>query len=161
MMIQKTSKGQQKIITRRELLQSSIALALMFPKARALPAENYFPQGNQWETCAAKDAGMDAAMLEAAGNYAAEHNSSGLIVLRGGRLILEKYWLGWTSDYTQPIFSASKSIISTLIGMAIEERKLRGIEQSMADFVPAWKGTSKQEINLRHVLTMTSGIKNV
>src|SRR5262249_40300096 len=162
-MIQQKSNEKQRNLTRRELLQSTvtIGLSLMIPRVWALPEGDYFPQGNQWEIVAPKDAGIDAALLDAAAQYAGEHNSSGLVVLRGGRIVLERYWVGWTQEYTQPIYSASKSILSTLIGMAIEEHKLRGIEQRAADFVPAWKGTPKDAITLRHMLTMISGIKAI
>ena len=92
-------------------------------------------------------------------HYAEEHNSTGLVVIHKGRLVTENYWKGWTRDSSGPIFSASKSITSTLIGMAIEDGKIRGVGQSMADFVPGWKGTPKEAITIGHALSMTSGIK--
>ena len=91
--------------------------------------------------------------------YAEEHNSTGLIVVHKGRLVAENYWQGWKRDSSGPIFSASKSVTSTLIGMAIENGKIQGVDQSMADFVPSWKGTPKQAITIRHALSMTTGIK--
>ena len=91
--------------------------------------------------------------------YAAEHNSTGLVIVRGGRIVTEQYWQQWTAETVQPIFSASKSVTATLVGMAIEEGKMKGVEQSASAFVPAWKGTPKEAITIRHMLTMTSGIK--
>ena len=79
--------------------------------------------------------------------------------MRGGRIVTEQYWQSWTPETAQPIFSASKSVTATLVGMAMEEGKLKGIEQSASAFVPAWKGTPKEAITIRHMLTMTSGIK--
>jgi CubicO group peptidase (beta-lactamase class C family) len=43
--------------------------------------------------------------------------------------------------------------------MAIEERKLKGVNQRVADFIPSWEGTPKTSITLRHIMTMTSGIE--
>ncbi len=100
-----------------------------------------------------------AAPVDDAIRYAEEHNSTGLVVIHKGRIVTENYWKGWTRDSSGPIYSASKSITSTLIGMAIEDGKIRGVDQSMADFVPTWKGTPKQAITIRHALSMTSGIK--
>ena len=119
----------------------------------------YWPRANEWETRSPKDSGMDPAGLEDAANYAAEHNSSGLVVLRGGRIVSEKYWQDWTPETSQPIFSSSKSIAATLVGMAIDERKLKGVTQRVADFIPSWEGTPKTAITLRHIMTMTSGIE--
>lgn len=125
----------------------------------ALAPKPYYPRGKDWETRAPKDAGMDAAALDDAVKYAAEHNSTGLVIVRGGRLVTEQYWQNWTADTAQPIFSSSKSIAATLVGMAIEEGKLKGVEQSAAAFAPQWKGTPKEAITIRHMLSMTSGIR--
>ena len=100
-----------------------------------------------------------ASSLDDAVSYAGEHNSTGLVVIHKGRILSENYWKGWTRESSGPIFSASKSIASTLIGMAIEDGKIRGPGQSMADFVPAWRKTSKEAITIGHALSMTSGIK--
>jgi CubicO group peptidase (beta-lactamase class C family) len=92
--------------------------------------------------------------------FAADHHSTGLVILRQGRIVAEKYWNGWTADTAQPIYSSSKSLTSVLIGMAIEEGRITSVRQSASDFVPAWKGSPKAAITIRHMLTMTSGIRN-
>ncbi|MDX2033922.1 MAG: serine hydrolase [Blastocatellia bacterium] len=119
----------------------------------------YYPRGGAWEARAPKEAGMDAAAVEEAARYAAEHNSTGLVIVRGGRIVAERYWREWTAETAQPIFSSSKSVAAMLVGMAIEEGRLKGIGQSASAFVPAWRGTPKEAITLRHMLTMTSGIR--
>jgi CubicO group peptidase (beta-lactamase class C family) len=140
------------------LRQSATALAgSVF--AFAVPPKPYYPHGKDWETRTPKDAAMDAAALDDAVKYAAEHNSTGLVIVRGGRLVTEQYWQKWTAETAQPIFSSSKSVTATLVGMAIEEGKMKGVEQSASAFVPQWKGTPKEAITLRHMLAMTSGIK--
>ncbi|MFN0122917.1 MAG: serine hydrolase domain-containing protein [Blastocatellia bacterium] len=149
--------------TRREMLRTAVAAAgaaVCGGKIFARPPKAYWPRGNDWETRTAKDAGMDATGIEDAVSYAAEHNSTGLVILRGGRIVTEKYWKDWTPETAQPIYSSSKSITSTLVGMAIEEGKIKSVNQSASDFVAAWKGAPKNAITLRHMLTMTSGIKN-
>ncbi|MGH9835320.1 MAG: serine hydrolase domain-containing protein [Blastocatellia bacterium] len=148
--------------TRREMLFGGAAIALVSsvnPKAFFTAPRLYWPRGNDWEKRAPKDAAMDAAGIEDAAQYAAEHNSTGLVILRGGRIVTEKYWKDWTAETAQPIFSSSKSITATLVGMALEERKLKTLNQSAADFAPMWKGTPKSAITLRHMLAMTSGVK--
>ncbi len=152
-----------RLITRRTMLRHSPAVlvgsALVGRSLIAAPPKPYYPRGNDWETRAPKDAGMDAAAIEDAVKYASEHNSTGLVIVRGGRIVTEQYWQKWTLETSQPIFSASKSITATLVGMAIEEGKLKGVEQSASAFVSAWQGSPKEAITIRHLLTMTSGLK--
>jgi CubicO group peptidase (beta-lactamase class C family) len=102
---------------------------------------------------------MDPAGLDEALAYAEQHNSTGVVILRGGRIVAERYWRGWTEETTQPIFSSSKSLTSVLIGMAIEDKALKSVSQQAADLIPSWRGTPKEAITLRHMLTMTSGIR--
>jgi CubicO group peptidase (beta-lactamase class C family) len=102
---------------------------------------------------------MEARAVDEAVNYAGEHNSTGLVILRGGRIVAEQYWQDWTKETSQPIFSSSKSIAAILVGMAIEDGKIKGVDQSASSFVNAWKDGAKSAITLRHMLSMTSGIK--
>lgn len=146
-------------VSRRVMIR---ALAGGFITGRTLfasPPAPYYPRGNAWETRTPKAAAMDASALDDAMKYAAEHNSTGLVVVRGGRIVTEQYWQQWTPENAQPIYSSSKSIAATLVGMAIEDGRLQGLAQSAAAFIPAWKGTPKEAITLRHMLTMTSGLK--
>ena len=144
----------------RRLMLGSLASGLAVGRTLlATPPKPYYPRGKTWETRTPKEAAMDAGALDDAVKYAAEHNSTGLVIVRGGRIVTEQYWQSWTPETAQPIFSASKSVTATLVGMAIEDGKLKGIEQSASAFVPAWKGTPKEAITIRHMLTMTSGIK--
>ena len=147
-------------LSRRALLgAAAAALPGLAGYALAAPQRVYWPRGADWETRPPKKADMDAAGIEDALSYAADRNSTGLVILRGGRIVAEKYWKDWTPQTAQPIFSSSKSVTATLIGMAIEDGKLKGVNQSMADFIPSWKGGPKEAITLRHVMAMTSGIR--
>ena len=148
-------------MTRRELLHSVAAVGItgLGGAAFAVAPKLYYPRGKEWETRAPKDAGMDAAGIEEALKYAGDHNSTGLVILRGGRIVTEKYWKDWTPETAQPIYSSSKSVTATLVGMAIEEGKIKSVNQSASDFVASWKGAPQAAITLRHMLTMTSGIK--
>jgi len=146
---------------RRDLLRSAAAIGISCFRGREVAATDpaYWPRANEWESRKPAEAGMDADAVEAALAYAGEHNSTGMVILRGGRIVAEHYWQAWNPESSAPIFSASKSLTATLVGMAIEEGKLKSLNQSAADFVTSWKGTPKAAITLRHMLTMTSGIR--
>ena len=94
------------MLTRRALLRNSLLTVggtLATPSLFALAPKPYFPRGKDWEARAPKDAAMDAAALDDAVKYAAEHNSTGLVILRGGRMVTEQYWQQWAAETAQPI----------------------------------------------------------
>ena len=148
-------------LTRREMLRLTAAASLAGFGTRTLAAQTspYWPGASDWETRAPREVGMDGAAIEDALAYAGGHHSTGVVILRGGRIVAEKYWNGWTRETAQPIFSSSKSIAAILVGMAIEEGRIASVTQSASDFVASWKGTPKAAITLGHMLTMTSGIR--
>ena len=148
-----------RLMSRRVMIRSLTGCVIAGRTLFAAQSKPYYPRGKDWETRAPKDAAMDAAALDDAVKYAAEHNSTGLVIVRGGRIVTEQYWQSWTAATAQPIFSSSKSVTATLVGMAIEEGKLKGVAQNAAAFVPTWKGSPKEAITIRHMLTMTSGLK--
>jgi CubicO group peptidase (beta-lactamase class C family) len=151
------------MLNRRRLLQvlaASGAAALARP-AFAIGETPYWPDGNDWQKRSPIDAGLDPKAVDDAVKYAADHNSTGFVVLRGGRIVVEQYWQEWKAETSQPIFSSSKSLAAILVGMAIEERLIKSVDQSASSWVNAWKADNKSTITLRHMLSMTSGIKVV
>lgn len=148
--------------SRRAVIRALASSLVAGPRWTDTPSRSRhlsYPGSVEWETRSLIEAGIDPQVLEAAVRYAATHHSTGLLILRGERLVTEQYWQQWTPEVSRPIFSASKSLIAILVGMAIEEGLLKGVEQSASAFVPSWKGTSKEAITIRHLLTMTSGLK--
>lgn len=146
---------------RRRLLQllgASGAAAIARPRF-TIAESPYWPDGSDWQRRSPNDAGFDAKALDDAIKYADDHNSTGLVILRGGRIVVEQYWQQWNAETSQPIFSSSKSIAAILVGMAIEERLMKSVDQSASAWVNAWRGEGKSTITLRHMLSMTSGIK--
>jgi CubicO group peptidase (beta-lactamase class C family) len=118
----------------------------------------YWPEDTQWEIRRPESAGFDARALDAVLDFAGKQDSTGMLVMRKGYIVAERYWKGWDENTPDRIFSTSKSIIGTLIGMAIDDGKIRSVDQPAADFVPAWRNTDKQTITIRHLLSMTSGL---
>jgi len=101
---------------------------------------------------------MDSAKLDDAVANMMAQNSLGVLVLRGGKIVAEEYADSWGRDKSMRIASATKSMVALLAGMALEEGKFTGLDQSISDFTPQWKGTPKEAITLRHMLSMTSGL---
>ncbi|NNE63875.1 MAG: serine hydrolase, partial [Gammaproteobacteria bacterium] len=84
------------------------------------------------------------------------------LVQRDGELIIEAHRMGMQSDRMTNIKSVSKSIISLLVGIAIEQGHLQGVQQSIGDFFPDYfknrPDAEKQAITIQDLLTMRAGL---
>lgn len=90
-------------------------------------------------------------------------NIGGIVVRKSGKTLYENYFNGCTADSTFHVFSVTKSIISILIGIAIDKGFIKGIDQKVLDFFPDYtvkRGeTTIQNITLKDMLTMTAPYK--
>lgn len=87
-----------------------------------------------------------------------------LLVWKDGTLVAEGYWRGGRPDRDVNIKSASKSVLSALVGIALQRGDLEGLDQPVADLLPSYFGPKtdprKREITVRHLLTMSSGLES-
>lgn len=70
----------------------------------------------------------------------------------------EEYWDGYSDTSHTSSFSMAKTFISILVGIAIEEGKIKSLDQPVSDFLPEYKEGNKSKISIRHLVTMSSGI---
>ncbi|MBI4945266.1 MAG: serine hydrolase [Bacteroidetes bacterium] len=70
----------------------------------------------------------------------------------------EEYWGGYSDTSHTSSFSMAKTFISILVGIAIEEGKIKSIDEPVGDFIPEYKEGNKCKITIRHLLSMSSGI---
>ena len=84
--------------------------------------------------------------------------TTGLLVVHQGAITHEEYRQG--ADETSPFtsWSMAKSVISALIGIALEEGHIASIRDPIADYVPALEGTAYGAVPIEDALTMSSGI---
>lgn len=112
--------------------------------------------GEGWVTATASDVGLDRTRIDALVARAAEAESSCLVLVRDGRLVVDEYWNGKTADDDQEIYSATKSVTSTLVGIAQDQGYL-SIEEPASTYLTEWLGTPSEEVTIRQLLTHTSG----
>ena len=90
-------------------------------------------------------------------------NTTGIAILKDGIVSYEKYFKGCTANSRVHIFSVTKSVISILIGIALDKGYIENIEKKVLDYFPEYKvkrGETKiQNITLRDMLTMTAPYK--
>lgn len=108
--------------------------------------------------------GLDSTLLSAAFERAAAMpRLHSLLVARDGELIREQYFRGRGRDRVTNIKSASKSLISALVGIAIDEGLLEGIDQPIAPFFPEYAAANAdprlRTVTIGHLLSMQAGLE--
>ena len=96
--------------------------------------------------------------LEAALGLAMAQASTSVLVSRNGEIVAERYAPGWGPQRPREVASVAKSMVAVLIAMAVEDGAIAGLDQSAADFIPAWRGDARAAITVRHLMSMTSGL---
>ncbi len=119
----------------------------------------YWPTDN-WLESDPEIENMDPEMIQEASDYLSENAPSlNALIIRNGYIVMESSPLG--PDSLTNILSATKSFTATLIGIAIHEGFIEGLDQKMLDFFPDRTilniDTNKESITLEHLLTMTAG----
>ncbi len=117
--------------------------------------------GEEWEVRAPEEEGLDPEALEAARAYAFAEgtNTQGVVIVRDGAIVGEWYAEGADEDSWAASWSMAKSFTSALIGIAIAEGDIPGVDEPMTTWIPEWEGSDREAITLRHVLQMTSGLQ--
>ena len=82
-------------------------------------------------------------------------NMSGMLVVRKGNVIFEKYYNDYGQNDTFHVASVTKTIISALIGICIDKGYIKSVDQKVIEFFPEYKVKSS-EVTVRHLLTMTA-----
>ncbi len=117
-----------------------------------------------WQTSTPDQQGMDAALLEKMQVKIRDEKIllDSLLIIRNGVIVSETYYSGNNQNTKHMMYSVTKSFISTLVGIALDQGKLKGIEQKALDLLPgrtfANSDARKQAMTLENLLTMSSGL---
>jgi len=88
------------------------------------------------------------------------NETTSFIVIKNNTIHYERYFHGTSRESIRPAFSVSKSIISLLIGIAIDENKIGSVNDLVSDYIPEFKNNKTFPITIKHLLTMTSGLEH-
>lgn len=90
-------------------------------------------------------------------------NIAGIVIYKRNQLIYEDYFQGYKSNDTIHIASVTKSILSIIVGIAIDQGLIKNLEQKVIDFFPNYivkqREKIRQQVTLEHLLTMTAPYK--
>ena len=91
-------------------------------------------------------------LLQSTGTHA-------FIVIRNGELLYENYLNGYARDSLNESWSLAKPVVSSLIGIAIAEGRIKSVNDPITNYLPELKDQGITEITIRDLLTMGSGIR--
>ncbi len=114
-----------------------------------------------WRTATvAQVGGSPDAVDRGVKNARANHRLLSLLAVKNGRLVLEEYFAGNRSDSLNDVRSITKSVVSALAGIAVEEGHLESLDDPISAYLAPVVGEldpGKGAITVRHLLTMTGG----
>jgi CubicO group peptidase (beta-lactamase class C family) len=122
---------------------------------------------NDWHTATAASVGLDEKRLDAMETAikAGEFKKIGsILIARHGKLVYERYFDGEASSL-RDTRSATKSITSLMVGLAIQDKKLRGVDAKILDLLPEHRrrlqnpDPRKEKITVEDLLTMSSPLE--
>ncbi|MCB0653175.1 MAG: serine hydrolase [Saprospiraceae bacterium] len=92
-------------------------------------------------------------------DFIKEQKVAGFLVLQDGKIRLERYALGHSASNLWSSLSVAKSVTSTLVGAAIKDGYIKTVDDYVTDYIPDLKGSAYDSVTIRHLITMTSGIR--
>jgi CubicO group peptidase (beta-lactamase class C family) len=121
--------------------------------------DSYYPD-DKWRISTPEEQGVDSkAILDMLQNI--QHSTldfHSILIIRNGYIVTEAYWAPYNKNTAHNIKSASKSIISALVGIAQEKKYLNNLHQKVSEFFPEYVPEPlKQDISLYDLLTMKAG----
>lgn len=118
----------------------------------------------EWSFSIPEDQGFDPLILEEMSQYLRQNEPSArsVLIVRNGYLVYEDYIKG-DESHAGPVWSVTKSVLSALVGIALEDGILGDLEDNMMDYLAEFRTEETDpgfdDITLEHLLTMTAGFR--
>ncbi len=137
-----------------------LALAILSPTSAQEGGTPYWPT-NGWQTSTPEEQGMDSAQLISIlpRDYSDYHS---IVVIRHGYIVLDASAYPFQSSQPHALWDTAEPFMATLIGIAIDQGYIKGVDQSIWDFLPkeqtANMDARKAAITIQDLLTDSSGL---
>lgn len=123
----------------------------------------YFPPvgGTEWQTTTSSSLGWNETAITDLYTYLQSKNTKAFIVLKNGKIVLEKYFGSFTADSIWYWASAGKTMTAMLVGIAQQEGRLNINNKTSQYLGTGWTSlplAKENLITIRHQLTMTTGL---
>lgn len=87
------------------------------------------------------------------------HKTLAFLLIRNDTLLYERYFDGYDEKSIIPSFSVSKAFVSALVGIAIRDGYISGVNDSISKYIPELRNKGFDQVSLLHLLNMRSGIR--
>jgi CubicO group peptidase (beta-lactamase class C family) len=85
--------------------------------------------------------------------------TTGFLVVKNDSIVSERYFRGDSESSLNTSMSVAKSFVSALVGIAIDEGLISGVDRAISDYVPKLRGSGYDGVPIKDVLQMSSGVK--
>ena len=90
--------------------------------------------------------------------YIDDMKTVSFLVIKNDSILYETYRGGWNDTLTSNLFSATKSIVGLLVGIAIDEGKIGSVDDKVTKYIPEYNRGRQKDITIRNLLTMSAGM---
>ena len=97
-------------------------------------------------------------MTKEESDFMDEMQTVSFLVIQSDSILYEEYRDGWTPETLSNIFSATKSIVGLLVGIAHQEGYIESLDDKVGKYLPEFNEGDKSKITVRNLLTMSSGL---
>jgi CubicO group peptidase (beta-lactamase class C family) len=145
------------------LLATLLATAALLSAPFATAQDDARPwPTKEWSTSSPEEQGMSSERLVRLVEFGASNDIDSMLVTRHGRIVLEASYAPFRTGLRHRFYSATKSVTSTLVGMALADGLLDGTDHKVVDFFAdrtiANLDDAKKAMTVQHLLDMTSGL---
>jgi CubicO group peptidase (beta-lactamase class C family) len=91
--------------------------------------------------------------------YLSNHPTTGLLILKGDTILFERYQYARTDRHRFLSQSMAKTVTAMLVGLAVDEGRIRSIDDPVEAYVPGLKGKEYGRTPIRALLHMSSGVE--
>ena len=101
--------------------------------------------------------GDNVVLTESEEAYLGSIDTRALLIFENDTLLHEQYWGDHSESQVSNSFSASKTVIGLLIGIAIEEGKIPSVDEPVSTYLPEFLTNGRDILTIRHLLLMSAG----
>lgn len=129
----------------------------LYPVRRIARGPTTLPLPSQLQDISqlAINSGSGAITLE---DYIEQRDVAGILVIRDGKVLFERYALGNDENTLWLSWSVAKSLSSLLVGAAIHDGYIASVNEKVTDYLPRLKGSAYEQVSLKNLLQMSSGV---
>ena len=116
----------------------------------------------EWRTVSPQEACMDAEKLNELGHHIKSHykNINGIVIVKNGDIVYEHYYNGYKASDVHHVASVTKSVVSALVGIAVDQGFIKSVNQKVLEYFPEYHVDNedflKKAVTIKHLLTMTA-----